>query len=78
MKDTIRLIMYIRDRNGYLKEKDLGRNAFWSLRQLDNFFVTRYYKEFITTSGCVNDLLYLAEKADIVEGKINYTISLFS
>lgn len=77
MKDTMRLIMYIRDRNGYLKNKDLGRNLFWSLRQKDNYFVSKYYREFINESGCINDLLYLAKKTDIVEGKKNHMELLF-
>lgn len=64
MKDTMRLVLYIRDRTGDIKEKDLGRNAFWILRQLDPIFVSKYYKEFVKEAGCFNDLLHLAARAD--------------
>lgn len=77
MKDTMRLIMYIRDRNGSLKNKDLGRDTFWYLRQFDNFFVSKYYNDFINKTGCINDLLYLSKKADLVDGKKNHTELLF-
>jgi len=77
MKDAIRLVLYIRDRTGDIKEKDLGRNAFWILRELDPSFVSKYYKEFINDVGCVNDLLNLASKADVVYGKIEHRELLF-
>ena len=69
MKDTMRLVLYIRDRTGDIKEKDLGRNAFWILRQLDSNFTSQYYKEFVNETGCFNDLLHLAARADQEEIK---------
>ena len=77
MKDTMRLVLYIRDRKGDIKEKDLGRNAFWILRELDPAFVSKYYKEFISDVGCVNDLLHIASRADKVEGKIEHRELLY-
>jgi hypothetical protein len=77
MKDTMRLILYIRDRIGDIKEKDLGRNAFWILRELDPIFVSKYYKEFVSDVGCVNDLLHLASRADKIEGKIEHRELLY-
>ena len=77
MKDTMRLVLYIRDRTGDIKEKDLGRNAFWILRELYPNFVSQYYKEFINDAGCVNDLLHLAAKADKKYGPKDHIELLF-
>lgn len=77
MKDAMRLVLYIRDRTGDIKEKDLGRNAFWILRELDPIFVSKYYKEFVSDAGCVNDLLHLASRADKAEGKIEHRELLY-
>lgn len=77
MKDALRLILYIRDRTGDIKEKDLGRNAFWMLRELNPGFASQYYKEFINDVGCVNDLLHLAVKADEKYGQKEHLELLF-
>lgn len=77
MKDAMRLVLYIRDRTGDIKEKDLGRNAFWILRELNPSFASKYYKEFVNDVGCFNDLLYLAAKADEVYGKKEHRELLF-
>lgn len=77
MKDTLRLILYIRDRKGDVKEKTLGRDAFWTLRKLDPSFTSQYYKEFVKDSGCLNDLLYFSSKADEEYGKRNHLELLF-
>ena len=77
MKDAMRLVLYIRDRTGDIKEKDLGRNAFWIIRELDLSFASKYYKEFINDVGCFNDLLHLSVKADNIYGQINHNELLF-
>lgn len=77
MKDAMRLVLYIRDRTGDIKEKDLGRNAFWILRELDQAFASKYYKEFVNDVGCVNDLLHIAAKADEKEGRRDHRELLF-
>ena len=77
MKDTIRLVLYIRDRTGDIKEKDLGRNAFWIIRELNLSFASKYYKDFVNHSGCFNDLLHLSAKADTVYGRLNHNELLF-
>ena len=77
MKDAMRLVLYIRDRTGDIKEKDLGRNAFWILRELDQAFASKYYKEFVNDVGCVNDLLHIAAKADEKDGRSEHRELLF-
>jgi hypothetical protein len=77
MKDAMRLVLYIRDRTGDIKEKDLGRNAFWILRELDPNFASQYYKELVNDVGCVNDLLHLAAKADDQDGRKDHMELLF-
>lgn len=77
MKDAMRLVLYIRDRTGDIKEKDLGRNAFWILRELDPTFVSKYYKEFVSNAGCVNDLLHIASRADKTNGRLEHKELLF-
>ena len=77
MKDAMRLVLYIRDRTGDIKEKDLGRNAFWIIRELDLSFTSKYYQEFVNDVGCFNDLLHISAKADEIYGRINHKELLF-
>ena len=77
MKDAMRLVLYIRDRTGDIKEKDLGRNAFWIIRELDLSFASKYYQEFVNDVGCFNDMLHISAKADEIYGRTNHTELLF-
>lgn len=70
--NTVRMIMCIRNREGSIQEKNIGRQAYWILRNIDKTLASKYYNEYITKYGCLQDLLHIAKEADKTEGCINH------
>ncbi|GAB5363691.1 hypothetical protein AAMO2058_000905800, partial [Amorphochlora amoebiformis] len=60
--DTLRLILYLRKRDGPVKEKKIAREAWAWLSRKNPMMTWRYLNTFIVEAGCVNDLLYFTKK----------------
>lgn len=65
--DTVRLVLFVRKRDGTIKRKNLGRRAWqWLMAKDQQSF--RHLNTYVRDAGCVMDLLHFAD-VEVAENK---------